>query len=118
MSFEILSIIVLGLSKSNKACFYQKPLVWLPNVFNPGSYNSKNRVFKPVLSFVSLKAYEFIIYDRAGMEIFKTNETTEGWDGILGLKRAPDETYIYYIKYLDFDNKEYIHTGKFLLITQ
>jgi hypothetical protein len=107
-----------GLSKSNKACYYQKPLVWLPNVFNPGSYNDLNRTFKPVLSFVSNKAYEFIIFDRAGLEIYKTNDPTEGWDGVLGLKRAPDETYIYYIKYLDFDNKEYIHTGKFLLITQ
>lgn len=107
-----------GISRSNKVCYNQKPLVWFPNVFNPGSYNDINREFKPVLSFVSSKQYEFIIYDRAGLEIFKTNDPTEGWNGVLGTKRAPDETYIYFVRYTDFDNKEYIHTGKFLLITK
>jgi gliding motility-associated-like protein len=109
---------VLGRSRSNVDCVQHKPLLWMPNVFNPGSYNEINREFTPIISFVPQGQYEFKVFDRYGMEIFSTNNTTQGWNGMLGEERAPYDTYVYYVKFSDFNGDEYLYTGKFLLITE
>ena len=107
-----------GVSRSNVACFKRKPLIWIPTVFNPGSYVDENREFKPVISFAEQGAYRFVIFDRLGMAVFETHDISMGWDGILGDKRAPCSTYTYYLRYIDFNGDEYLHTGLFLLITE
>lgn len=108
-----------GVSQSNISCVYLDPICWLPNAFNVSSYNAENREFKPVLSFAEKDAYEFIIYDKWGMEIFKTDQTYEGWNGTINFEDyAPSQYYTYVVKYFDHKKKEHLQTGTFFLMIE
>lgn len=109
----------VGYSRSNIACVYHDPICWLPNAFNLSSYEPENRVFKPVLSFAQEEPYEFVIYDRWGNQIFKTEQTFEGWDGNLNHDGvAHSQYYTYFVRYFDYKNKEYLKTGTFFLFVE
>lgn len=109
---------VQGISRSNVECVFHEPVVWLPNAFNVSSLENENRFFAPVISFVKDEPYEFIIYDKWGNVVFKTNKPSEGWDGFINFTTlAPSQVYVYYIRYFDYKNKEYIRTGKFNLFS-
>ncbi|MDD3687377.1 MAG: fibronectin type III domain-containing protein [Bacteroidales bacterium] len=108
-----------GRSRSNVACVYHEPLCWMPNAFNISSYEQQNREFKPVLSFAQDSPYEFVVYDKWGNPIFRTEETFEGWDGILNHQDiAPSQYYTYFVRYYDHKNKEHIKTGTFFLLVE
>ena len=74
--------------------------------------------FKPVISFAEEEPYEFIIYDKWGLEIFRTEETFEGWDGTLNYSIAPSQSYTYFVRYYDYKNKEHIKTGTFFMLVE
>ncbi len=107
---------VRGVSRSNKACFMMKPVVYIPNAINTTSYSSENREFKPILSFIEKEPFEMIIMDRWGFEIFRTNKTYQGWDGVLQYSIAPSQQYMYVITYYDYTGKKYQELGKFNLL--
>ncbi|MDD4150268.1 MAG: gliding motility-associated C-terminal domain-containing protein [Bacteroidales bacterium] len=108
-----------GVSKSNIACVNHYPVIWIPTAFNATSLNAENREFKPILSFVESESYEFAVYDKWGQKIFSTNETYEGWNGIIDHTRlAPSQYYIYYITYFDHQGAEQIKTGTFFLFAE
>ena len=107
-----------GVSRSNVACVYHYPVVWLPTTFNITSFEEENRTFKPVLSFVESEPYEFVIFDKWGIEIFRTNKTYEGWNGLLDYSTAPSQYYTYYVRYYDHKGSEYLKTGTFLLFVK
>ena len=102
-------------STSNVACAIKTPIAWIPNAFDPVSYIVENRVFKPLLTFIEKGSYEFIVYNRWGLEIWKTNDPYEGWDGRLGEDYAPSQPYIYSISFKNYDGKKEIKTGTFNL---
>lgn len=109
----------IGISKSNISCVYHDPVVWIPEAFNLSSYEPKNCEFKPIVSFAEEQPYEFVVYDRAGFEIFRTNESFQGWDGKLSFNNvAPSQMYLYYLRYFDYKNKEHIKVGTFYLFVQ
>lgn len=108
----------LGVSRSNVACVNHYPVAWFPSAFNVTSYEPENRVFKPVLSFVEAEPYEFVVFDKWGAEIFRTNETYEGWNGDLDYNLAPSQYYTYYVRYFDHKGSEYIKTGTFFLLVE
>jgi hypothetical protein len=109
----------IGISRSNVSCVFHDPVIWMPDAFNLSSYEPKNCEFKPIISFAEKEPYEFIVYDREGFEIFKTNETFKGWNGSLNFNSiAPSQMYIYYIRYFDYKNKEHIKVGTFYLFVQ
>jgi gliding motility-associated-like protein len=102
---------VQGESKSAKICVEQDAIVHVPEAFTPNG-DQINAIFKPTTIFVSPEMYQFLIYDRWGQIIYQTSKTTEGWDGKLpNLKEAPEGTYYYYIKYLDFYKNIYHLSG-------
>ncbi len=107
-----------GVSRSNVACVYLEPVFWVPDAINITSYEAENRIFKPVISFAQEEPYEFVIYDKWGLEIFRTEETYEGWDGSLNYSIAPSQTYTYFVRYYDHKNKEYIKTGTFFMMVE
>lgn len=109
----------IGISRSNVSCVYHDPVIWIPEAFNLSSYEPKNCEFKPIISFAEKEPYEFVVYDRLGFEIFRTNETFTGWNGSLGYNSiAPSQMYLYYIRYFDYRNKEHIKVGTFYLFVQ
>ncbi len=59
-------------------------IVYVPNVFKPTSSNVENAVFKPIFgNSVSMIQFRFRIFDRWGDLLFETQDTADGWDGIL-----------------------------------
>jgi PKD repeat protein len=56
--------------------------LYVPNAFTPLDYDGINDVFKPSFSSTGgIDYYELIIFDRWGLEVFKTNDIDEGWIG-------------------------------------
>ena len=106
----------MGVSRSNMKCVNHYPVVWMPNAFNATSFETENREFKPVLSFVEKEPYEFVIYNRFGEEFFRTTETYEGWNGTINhINLAPSQFYTYFLRYYDHTGKEHQKTGTFFL---
>jgi hypothetical protein len=107
-----------GVSRSNVSCVYHEPVVWFPNAFNLTSYEEENREFKPVVSFAQKEPYEFIIYDKWGLEIFRTEDSFAGWNGSFNYSVAPAQVYTYLVRYYDHKNKEYLKTGTFFMMVE
>ena len=55
--------------------------VVVPNAFSPNG-DGRNDVFKPIVKG-TLVQYEFMVYNRWGQVVFKTNDSSRGWDGTL-----------------------------------
>lgn len=85
-------------SYSNIAIAGQQPLVYVPNAFTPNS-NGVNDMFTPSTGFVDVDQYNFIIFNRWGEQIFRTQDKTEGWDGTFGGERCPSEVYIWVLRF-------------------
>lgn len=68
------------------------PLIFAPNAFTPNG-DGKNDIYLPTV--VGAREYEFIIYNRWGQVVFKTNDVHIGWDGTLFNQGAMCETAVY-----------------------
>ncbi|NLA24630.1 MAG: hypothetical protein GX879_06650, partial [Bacteroidales bacterium] len=98
-------------AKSNIACTSHQPVVWIPNAFAPGSFVDKNKYFRPIVSFVDEYSYKMTIFDKNGLEVFSTSETTGVWDGKIKGTRAPAGIYVYRIAYSNSAGNDFEHTG-------
>jgi hypothetical protein len=102
--------------------------IYVPNAFTPNN-DLYNDYFLPIIDGVS--EYEFIIYDRSGYEIFKTNEYSNdylacienitcdaAWNGKInnGNEYATKGVYVYTINLTDFKGKLRTYEGAFTLI--
>lgn len=98
------------LSTSNEVCAVIEPLVYIPNAFTPDGVNP---VFKPIVSFTDINAYELTIIDRWGQNIFSTKDVNEGWDGRIGNgdRIAELGVYNYVVRILDGNQQELMYRG-------
>jgi hypothetical protein len=83
-------------SISNIAEAYQEAQVFVPNAFKPSS--TINGEFIPVTSFVNISEYEFMIFNRWGLNVFSTTDVDQGWDGTHGGKCEPG-VYVYLLRF-------------------
>lgn len=68
-------------SISHSITVYYDFLLYVPNSFSPNK-DGKNEVFIPKgLRMAKYKSYTFVVYDRWGEEVFKTNDVGDGWSG-------------------------------------
>lgn len=74
--------------------FKPADLVYVPNTFTPDG-NELNNVFIPVDYFGLVS--EFTIYDRWGEQIWSTNSSREGWNGLVNGKQATPGVYTWLI---------------------
>ncbi|MCS7028694.1 MAG: gliding motility-associated C-terminal domain-containing protein [Bacteroidia bacterium] len=80
---------------SNEVCF-DNPCMELefPNIITPGNKDEKNEVFKP-------KRYKFVdgvemrIYNRWGVEVQRSNNVNNFWDGTINGIEAPESVYYF-----------------------
>jgi gliding motility-associated-like protein len=98
---------------SNTVCVTFEPLVFIPNAFTP---NGKNPIFYPVISMFEPKDYSLTIMNRWGQPVFRSLDYKIGWDGMFGNEMSQNGNYMYVIRYLDGDGKEYIEHGFVTLI--
>ncbi len=102
---------IAGHSKSNEVCVSHSPRIFVPNVFYPNSHNPKNRVFKPIVSFIKEDSYQFLVYDRWGCPLFNTKNPNEAWNGTIDDKLLPAGMYTYLIKYTDANDLKHSKSG-------
>ena len=105
----------LAISKSNTFCVVKEPVLYMPNAFNPNSYN---KLFRPVPKplFVDPQSFKMIIFSRWGQQIFETTDMVNGWDGTINGQMAPIGLYSYFLKYKSMDGKDYSKRGTAMLI--
>lgn len=88
---------------------------WIPNSFTPGNKDGKNDIFMP--SLIGVEKYLFEIYDRWGECIFRTKDTSTGWDGSRGGKPCQQDVYVWMITFYNVvTHREEVHYGHVTLL--
>ena len=70
--------------------------VWLPNAFTPDK--SSNNIFRSYTGN-DIRDYSLYIYDRAGNQVFFTNDREGGWDGTYEGKKCKQGVYVWVVNY-------------------
>jgi gliding motility-associated-like protein len=83
-------------SYSNEVLSEQEPKVYLPNAFMPRGLNN---TLKPVIVFVGSAGYEFLIYNRWGQLIFRTNDPNDAWNGTYNGEYVAQGVYVYLLRF-------------------
>lgn len=71
--------------------------VYLPNAFTPNN-DTKNELFMPAF-YCDLAAYQIIIFNRMGQNIFSSNNPLAAWNGKYKGKEVPEGVYLYVLAY-------------------
>jgi len=101
-------------SHSNIICVQPEPLLFAPQAFVP---NGHNKTFKPFLVFAVAENYSFQIYDRWYQLLFSTNDVNARWNGTsLKDEIAPNDSYIYTVKFKGKNGKDYTQQGTVMLL--
>ena len=89
------------------------PTLYIPNCFSPNNDNI-NDVFRP--EYAGYKEVELLIFDRWGVQIFKTTELYAGWNG--KVKDVPCQlgVYVYKLVATDYNNKTIEKIGHVTLL--
>ena len=88
---------------------------WIPNAFTPGNKDDLNDIFKPIV--IGVEEYTFMIFDRWGELIYKTNDTASGWNGTYKNKPCTDDVYIWKCEFKNIVSREYeSHVGHVTLV--
>ncbi len=77
-------------------------VIYVPNAFTPNA-DGTNDIFFPTGINYAEKGYEFMVFDRWGELIFKTNNASEGWNGKRdnNLRDAQIDVYVWRVTYVD-----------------
>lgn len=100
-------------SWSNDVCFTFAPNVYVPNAFTPNSDNL-NDGFGVV--GVAVKEYNIEIYNRWGEKLYESTDIDGHWDATYMGRDVQVGTYMYLIKFSDFEDKFYQRSGTINLI--
>ena len=88
---------------------------WIPNAFSPGNGDGMNDIFKPKV--IGVTDYSFLIFNRWGEQIYKTNDTDAGWNGTFKGKASPIDVYIWKCEFKNVVTKEYeSHVGHVTIV--
>jgi gliding motility-associated-like protein len=77
---------------------------WIPNAFTPGNKDNLNDVFKPIV--IGVEDYTFLIFNRWGQLIFKTDDPVAGWNGTFKNQACTDDVYIWKCEFLNIVSDE------------
>ncbi len=69
------------------------PVYAFPNAFAPNG-SGNNTTFAPIIQG-NVQVQNFQIFNRWGQIMFDNGDATIGWDGTIGGKEAPQDTYVY-----------------------
>lgn len=83
-----------------KDCNNSRCTFFAANAFTPQG-DGTNDEFKPVIG-CETQFYEFLVYNRWGQEVFRTNQPEQGWNGSFRGEPAEQGTY-QYVAYFRFD---------------
>jgi gliding motility-associated-like protein len=83
-------------SRSNVILVPLEANIYMPNAFTPDG-DGLNDLFMPALSFLP-EVYEFSIYTRSGVLLFRTSDHGEGWDGRHNGRLMPSGVYLWSLR--------------------
>jgi gliding motility-associated-like protein len=87
---------------------------WIPNAYTPNS-DGLNEVFKPAI--MGVEDYSFMIFDRWGELIYKTDNYRDGWDGTYKGRKCQEDVYVYKIDFRDLvEFKEHHFIGHVTIV--
>jgi gliding motility-associated-like protein len=90
--------------------------ITMPTGFTPNG-DGYNDLLLPLGAAVRYsRNYEFQIWNRWGQEIFRTTDSSQGWDGKIGGTEAQIGVYAYVIKYKNVQNEDKIIKGNITLV--
>ncbi|MEO8403172.1 MAG: T9SS type B sorting domain-containing protein [Chitinophagaceae bacterium] len=93
--------------------FATGPTVFVPTAFTPNN-DGRNDVLRPIA--VGMKVIEYFnIYNRWGQLIF-TTRGDKGWDGMIAGQQQGNNTYVWMVKAIDYNDKPYFEKGTVTLI--
>lgn len=88
---------------------------WVPNAFTPGNKDGLNDIFKPIV--IGVEDYTFMIFNRWGQLIYKTDDTNAGWNGTFKDKLCTDDVYIWKCEFKNIVSQENeSHVGHVTLV--
>lgn len=90
---------------------------FLPNAFTPNG-DSKNEEFRAGGFFRGIRDFEFVIFNRWGELVFRTNDPSTGWNGRknnAGIE-SPNGVYVYNIHFTGPRGKMHAYQGNTVLI--
>jgi hypothetical protein len=100
---------------ANKLLFIAPDVVYyLPNAFTPNDDNI-NETFKPIGLSYALN-YKFIIFDRWGNIMFKTDNPQLGWDGKFESELVAQDLYFYRLEFIGADELRHTEKGSISIL--
>lgn len=88
---------------------------WIPNAFTPGNKDNLNDFFKPIV--IGVEDYTFMIFNRWGQMIYKTNDTEAGWNGTFRNQPCTDDVYVWKCEFKNIvTNEMESHVGHVTLV--
>jgi len=103
-----------GISKSNTICVLAESNIYIANAFTPNG-DGLNDEFKPLLTFTP-RNYLFIIRNRLGNTLFKSDDPGIAWKGDSKGKPVQEGTYIYYLQVEDQQGIVQKKTGQIIVL--
>ncbi|MBL7697956.1 MAG: gliding motility-associated C-terminal domain-containing protein [Chitinophagaceae bacterium] len=86
----------------------------MPTLFSPNG-DGKNDVIRPIIP--GIKTFQYLkIFNRWGNLVFESKDANKGWDGTIGGRPQPQDTYIWISSGIDKDGKQVTVKGLFTLI--
>lgn len=89
--------------------------MFMPNAFSPNDDNV-NETYPGNKYGDPGSAYMLRLYNRWGEKIFESESPSIEWDGKIKGDMAPQDVYVYYVRYVGCDNVERWFRGTFTLI--
>jgi gliding motility-associated-like protein len=87
---------------------------YMPGAFTPNGDGS-NDVFRPIYS-PYLTNYQLEIYDRWGQQVYADKDVHKGWNGAVNGHPQPAGSYVWMIRYENFENRLRSLKGVVLLV--
>lgn len=110
----------LGFCQKSDSVFVQvfdsfcgSPNIFVPNAFTPNGDGENDVV---LVRGGGITDIEFIIYNRWGEEVFRTEDQSAGWDGTYKGDMAEPAVFVYYLEAICDDGQKYTEKGNITLI--
>jgi gliding motility-associated-like protein len=89
---------IIDYSISNEIVISRESRILVPDAIIAGGTPPDDE-FKPVVQFIGQEAYQLIIFNKWGQQLFESREISNGWNGKYNGEWVPADTYVYLIKY-------------------
>lgn len=89
--------------------------VFIPNAFSPNG-DVDNEFFTP--AGYGWSSIILSVFDRWGVQVFKSHDDIIGWDGKYGGKLCEQGVYVYRVEVVTMGGKEFVRTGHVTLLSK